>query len=94
MTLSALLATSIRSASIDASIPVYRFGHRAGRMTVYVRAQYDQALGMTADIWAEDDSENLHPLPQSIIPDILAEIETEDETAWRDIVAASGREAA
>jgi hypothetical protein len=92
------LAHYLRKVAVDASIEAHRFGYCVGRATILVRANADQAAGnrhgLAADVYIEDEHGDLHSLPDSAIPSILDEVEREDPTAWRDIIAASGKQAA
>lgn len=71
---------------VTAYIPVLRFGFRVGEMTVHVRANWDDALGgLTADVFAEDDTGKRHVVPEAEVTTVLAEIHDYDKPAWREI---------
>ena len=72
---------------VTAYIPVFRFGWKVADMTVHVRANWDEALGgLTADIFAEDDTGKRHALPQADVKAVLDEIHDSDKDAWREII--------
>lgn len=84
--------TQVPADAITALVPVYRFGLKAGEMTVHVRANWDDAMGgLAADMWAEDVNEDRYALPTSLVPSILEEIKAHDPGSFAEIEAASGK---
>ena len=83
------------SDEVTAYVPLFRFGRKVGEMTVHCRANWDEALGgLTADVLAENSEGDRFPLSDDDTTQVLTEIQFYCPDAWRDILAASGREAA
>lgn len=72
---------------VTATLPLFRFGHAVGEMTIHCRANWDEALGgLTADIFFEDHSLKRHPVPENEVKPVLDEIRDHDPAAWREII--------